>query len=378
MDKPAQRYLKRLSRGLICSREDRERLLRDARAMLENFSQENPGAFYGDYAASFGPPEEFAAQMLSNLDPEDVSEARLRRKRALMGTGVAAAVLVILALGFWFGQRSRTPAEVLTPSAELTAPVSTPEGTPAPAPAESPEISRRKEGEAEAFAEAFLEGQFEDGDRIVYKRAVATMLRLNVMVAGEEFRPQEPVTRGLAAKYMALMLAGGDGLYWPGEDYELSAGFSDTQGHWSESYVEYCVDAGVISGGGDGCFDPDAHITGLEFAKLALAALGYEPTAYQLTGPLWDSMTNRLALQVCNPSLYDGLDNVALSDPISREQAAQMMYNMLDNATIWAYPHNSEVLGETTYQYEHKNDENGQPLTFFDVHFTDWDREDVF
>ncbi len=35
MDKPAQRSLKRLSRGLVCTREDRERLLKDAVAMLE-------------------------------------------------------------------------------------------------------------------------------------------------------------------------------------------------------------------------------------------------------------------------------------------------------------------------------------------------------
>lgn len=225
--------------------------------MLENFSQKNPGAFYGDYAASFGPPEEFAAQMLSNLDPEDVREARMRRKRA-------------------------------------------------------------------------------------------------------------------------LMLAGGDGLYWSGEDYELSAGFSDTRDHWSESYVEYCVDAGVISGGGDGCFDPDAHITGLEFAKMALAALGYDPVVYQLIGPQWATNVNLEALMTCSPSLYDGLDGVALSDPISREQAAQMMYNMLDNATIWAYPHNSDVLGEQTYEYGHKNGEDGQPMTFFEIHFTGRDREDIF
>ncbi len=54
------------------------------------------------------------------------------------------------------------------------------------------------------------------------------------------------------------------------------------------------------------------------------------------------------------------------------------MYNMLDNATIWAYPQNSELLGETTNQYGHKNDENGGPVTFFEVHFWKWDREDVF
>ena len=60
------------------------------------------------------------------------------------------------------------------------------------------------------------------------------------------------------------------------------------------------------------------------------------------------------------------------------EFAAQIMYNMLDNATIWAYPQNSELLGETTHQYGHKNDENGGPVTFFEVHFWKWDREDVF
>lgn len=369
MDKSAQRYLKRLSRGLVCSREDRERLLGDALAMLENFSQENPGAFYGDYVASFGPPEEFAAEMLSNLDPEDVMEARLRRKRALIGTVAAATVLVVLALGFWFGRQSQTPTEIPTPPAESVTPVLTPE----PTPEETEEADDR-----EAKARAFLEEQFKDGRQIAYPRAAAAMIQLNVMAAGEEFSPQEPVPRGLAAKYMALMLAGGEGLYWPGEDYELSAGFSDTKDHWSESYVEYCVDAGVISGGGDGCFDPDAHITGLEFAKMALAALGYDPVAYQLTGPQWATNVNLEALMTCSPSLYDGLDGVALSDPISREQAAQIMYNMLDNATIWAYPHNSDVLGELTYEYGHKNGEDGQPMTFFETHFTGRDREDIF
>ena len=69
MDQAAQRYLTRLRRALVCPKRDRERLLADAREMLENFAQENPGAFYQDYVASFGQPQDFAREMLSGLDP---------------------------------------------------------------------------------------------------------------------------------------------------------------------------------------------------------------------------------------------------------------------------------------------------------------------
>lgn len=361
MDKSAQRYLKRLSRGLVCSREDRERLLGDALAMLENFSQENPGAFYGDYVASFGPPEEFAAEMLSNLDPEDVMEARLRRKRALMGAAAAAAVLAVLVLGFWFGRQSQTPTEIPTPPAESVTPVLTPEPTPE-------ETEEADVQEAEAEAAAYLEELYTDGDKITYKRAVATMVQLGVMTGGEEFLPEGPVSRALAAKYMTSMINGGKDFY-RGEQ-EPSPAFPDTEGHWANDYIAYCKELNIVKGGADGCFDPDEPINGIEFANMALVTLGYDPVAYQLVGADWAVNTNMEAIMSCSPSLYEGLKRgSATSDPIDREEAAQILSNMLDNPIITKIPDVSVTTGEVTFKYTRKTDDNGKYITFRSIHF---------
>lgn len=104
MDKAAQRYLTRLRHALVCPKEDRERLLEDAGAMLENFAQENPRAFYKDYVASFGSPEDFADEMLSNVDPEDIAEVRKKRKYIRLGLLVAAIAVLILTSIFWFNK----------------------------------------------------------------------------------------------------------------------------------------------------------------------------------------------------------------------------------------------------------------------------------
>lgn len=93
--------MRHIKHSLACPREDRERLLSGAGEMLNTFAQENPGAFYRDYIASFGPPENFAGEMLSTLDPEDVAETR--RARSWLRRGIAAVVIAALFLSsvFW-------------------------------------------------------------------------------------------------------------------------------------------------------------------------------------------------------------------------------------------------------------------------------------
>ena len=95
MDKAMKRYLAQLHRALTCSGPDRERLIAQGRALLEGFGEENPDPSYEDLSAAFGQPKEFAAEMLSQLDPTEVERARRRRRYIRWGT---AAVLV-LALG---------------------------------------------------------------------------------------------------------------------------------------------------------------------------------------------------------------------------------------------------------------------------------------
>ena len=93
---------------MTCSGPDRERLIAQGRALLEGFGEENPDPSYEDLPAAFGQPKEFAAEMLSQLDPTEVERARRRRRYIRWGT---AAVLV-LALGLlsalWYSKYKKS------------------------------------------------------------------------------------------------------------------------------------------------------------------------------------------------------------------------------------------------------------------------------
>ena len=341
MDQAAKRYLTRLGRALVCSKKDRERLLDDAREMLENFAQENPGAFYQDYVASFGQPQDFAREMLSGLDPEDVAEAKLRRRRALIGAGIAAAAVLALLVGIWFGRQSQQ-ADPAAPTAEPTAdvtedPASEPpdaDGTPSPT----------------AGAVSYVERKFTDSDDINYKEAVGVLVKLGVISGRPDgaFDPSGTVTRAEAAKLIAITMNGGSD---PATGVKEEPSFPDIGGNWAESSIEYCVDLGVISTEGDEPFRPSEDVTGFELVKMALAALGYDPLAYQLNGPSWQIRTDELARQA-EPGLYTDLVGFNPNVTVTRESAAQILYNTLQNKTKVLAPAVNMVSGAVTWEFQ--------------------------
>jgi len=348
MDKAAGRYLKGLRRALICPREDRERLLEDAGDLLETFAQENPGAFYKDYVSSFGRPEDFAAEMLSNLDPEDVSEARTRRKRALLAAALAVLALLALLAGFWFGRSSRPPAETPLPAGTA--------GEPSPPPT-------AEESEAPGpDSAAYVAGLYTDADDIQHPDAVAALTALGVMEGTGDgtFAPNGPVMRAEAAKLITLMMNGGKDLTDPISPDEPT--FTDIQGHWAESYVEYCAGLGILSGDGQGDFYPNEPITTLSLAKLCLTALGYNADAYRLSGPDWAVHTDELA-RLAAPSLYAGLDSISASAPVTRDVAAQLLYNTLQNTPKMVVPIQNPADGSVSWQYQDATREDGSPAT---------------
>ncbi len=57
--------------------------------------------------------------------------------------------------------------------------------------------------------------------------------------------------------------------------YEIPA-FGDIKGHWAYDAIEKFYRAGLIDGTGENTFEPDRDITGKEFVKILLAALGFE------------------------------------------------------------------------------------------------------
>lgn len=366
MDQAAERYLKKLRRALVCPKKDKERLLADARDLLENFAQENPRAFYQDYVLSFGQPEDFAGEMLSNLDPEDVREARLRRKRTLMAMAVAVAAMLVLLAGIWLGQRSQSPAEIptpvptvtpapeVTPTPEPTA-EATPEptSTPEPTPGATPEPTPAPEPTATPASGpvTLVESQFTDYVDIAYKEAVGTVVALKIMNGKEDgtyFDPAGNITRGEAAKIIAVIMNGGS---------EANTGvkqeptFSDIQGHWAEGYIEYCADMGLVGPWESEEFDPYGAVTSIELLRMCLGALGYDAVAYNLMGESWQVQTLELARKVGGRRLTEGLDDVVMVEPVTRDVAAQIFYNTLRATVVTVHPSVRPGMDEVIWEF---------------------------
>lgn len=170
---------------------------------------------------------------------------------------------------------------------------------------------------------------FTDADSIKNSEAVDTMVALNIINGKDDgsFAPEATVTRAEMAKMITIMLNGGSE---PALTASASnAKFTDIGGHWAQKYIEYCVSQNVIAGRGDGTFAPDATVTGTEAAKMALTALGYNSEVFNFTGIDWEVNVNAAA-NAPSANLYDGLRNINPGGGLSRDNAAQMLYNALD------------------------------------------------
>ena len=190
---------------------------------------------------------------------------------------------------------------------------------------------------------------FSDADEIQHTDAVNVLVALNVINGKDDgsFDPTGNVTRGQMAKMIAVAMNGGTDT---NTGVKATPTFTDIKGHWAESYIEYCADLNIISGRGDGTFDPDGDVTGLEATKMVLTALGYDSTAYRLTGASWAVRTDELA-RAANPNLYDDLTGTVMSNKASRDVAAQLIWNGLQNTTRRVTPNTNTNTGEVTWTY---------------------------
>ena len=175
---------------------------------------------------------------------------------------------------------------------------------------------------------------FSDKDEIVNQDAVSLLTILGVIEGKEDgsyFDPTGNVTRAEMAKMIATILNQGadvDGLYTG-----MNTGLTDVAGHWAESYINYCYSLGIIAGRGDGTFDPGATVTGTEAAKMLLVAAGYDASIEGLTGNDWAIRTAALASTL---GIFDNL-NAPTGAPLTRDNAALLVYNALDIEMIQSY-----------------------------------------
>ena len=189
---------------------------------------------------------------------------------------------------------------------------------------------------------------FTDASEIDHAQAVSTMVALNIINGNDDgsFAPDRVVTRAEMAKMITIARNGGRD---PVLGVKATPTYTDIKGHWAEKYIEYCSSLKIISGRGDGTFQPDATVTGTEAAKMTLTAMGYDATVFNFTGLDWAINVNT---EANNAKLYDKLDSVNPDEGMTRDNAAQLMYNGVLAPGKKMSPSLEITNGNVTYQYQ--------------------------
>lgn len=172
---------------------------------------------------------------------------------------------------------------------------------------------------------------FTDKDQIQNKVAVQTLVELNVIAGKEDgsfYDPQGLLTRAEAAKLVCVVLNGGKAPVLGDPDY---VSYKDTKGTWGAAYIEYVTGLKIVAGDGQGYFKPNETVTASQLAKMLLVAIGYDASFEGLVGNAWDSKTDALANQ---NGLYEELDGLITSNPLNRDNAAQIIYNALTSHLV--------------------------------------------
>ena len=166
---------------------------------------------------------------------------------------------------------------------------------------------------------------YADYGEVNYNEAVDVMTDVGVFDGmNGSFNPDGTLTREQAAKIITYMLMG------KSDADKLTttiAPYSDVSAsRWSAGAIAYCTNEGIISGMGHNKFAPTDEVTGLQFAKMLLVALGYDAEIEELVGDSWAINTSKLAIAV---GLDNGMEEISLSGDLTREQAAQMAFNAM-------------------------------------------------
>ena len=182
-------------------------------------------------------------------------------------------------------------------------------------------------------ASAVSYNDFSDRGEIVNKDAVSMLTTLGIIEGQPDgsYNPTGDVDRAQMAKMISVALTNNedcDTLY-----QNVNSGLTDIAANWARGYINYCYVRGIIAGRGDNTFDPGANVTGVEAAKMLLAALGYNAEIEGLVGPDWALNTAALAQQL---GIFRNFTK-DVNAPLNRDDAALMIYNALDVEMIQQY-----------------------------------------
>ena len=161
--------------------------------------------------------------------------------------------------------------------------------------------------------------------------AIDVLQVVNVMNGYAEdgdFHPEDLVTRAQMARIMAELL---------NLDYDyyeaVPSKFTDVTGGsaWAKKYVDACAANGIVSGRGNGIYDPTASVTAVEAASMMMRALGYFQNVDGDYEGGFESATVKQASQI---SLFSKIYGNA-HDALNRNQVAQLALNTLESNMVY-------------------------------------------
>lgn len=133
------------------------------------------------------------------------------------------------------------------------------------------------------------------------------------------FGPKENLTRAEACALIVRALIEDDEIYAYTRDY-----FVDVDDNaWYREWVDTAYRHGIMHGYGNGVFGPTDYVTYAQYATILVNALGYDSLNFEGT---WPANVEELAVKL---DLYDNVSVHVSDEVITREDAAQMLYNAL-------------------------------------------------
>ncbi len=156
--------------------------------------------------------------------------------------------------------------------------------------------------------------------------AIEVLQAVEVMVGDDRgFGPDRPVTRAEMAVVMGKLLS-------LDYDYYVSTcPFADVSGNfdWAKGWVGACAANGIVSGRGDGIYDPAATVTAVEAASMMMRALGY----FRYQNDYNDGFVVSTVRQGTKIGIFNDVGSDG-STPMTRNQVAQMALNALKTGMV--------------------------------------------
>lgn len=98
-------YEKLLKKQLRCTTAVRKQLLEKFRGALLVFLEETPEPSMNQLREAFGPPEEMAQVLMTEVSPEENTEYRRNRRIRRIAAGVIAIVFALFTMYVYFGKQ---------------------------------------------------------------------------------------------------------------------------------------------------------------------------------------------------------------------------------------------------------------------------------